>query len=201
MSYATEHITSALRAARESKGLSQRELSAKSDVPQGHISKIENGVVDLRVSSLVALARVLDLELTLVPRKSVSAVKSIVRSSARSAPPDGETARQARKELARLRNAISHLPTELLPKNELEQFQRQARELRHFRLSRSDIETIRNASQAAKAFMNNPETLNAVRHSLSQLRELRNVLAHGRDNGSEIESVRPAYSLDGDDHG
>ncbi len=198
MSYATEHIASTLKAARESKGLSQRELSAKSGVPQGHISKIENGAVDLRVSSLVALARFLDLELTLVPRKSVSAVKSIVRSSARSAPPDGETTRQARKELARLQNAISHLPTELLSKNELEQFQRQARELQQFRLSRSDIEAIRNASQAVRAFMNNPENLNAIRHSLSQLRELRNALVHGR---SEIESVRPAYSLDDDDYG
>ncbi len=96
MSYATEQIASALRATRESKGLSQRELSAKSGVPQGHISKIENGAVDLRVSSLVGLARVLDLELALVPRRSVSAVKSIVRSSAQRAPPDDETARQAR---------------------------------------------------------------------------------------------------------
>jgi transcriptional regulator with XRE-family HTH domain len=201
MSYATEHIAGALRAAREGKGLSQRELSAKSGVPQGHISKIENGAVDLRVSSLVALARVLDLELALVPRRSLTAVKSIVRSSAQGASTDSETARQARKELARLRNAISHLPTELLPKNELEQFRNQARELRHYRLSRSDIETIRNASRAAKALMNNPEMLNAVRHSLSRLRELRNALAHGRGNDSEIESVRPAYSLDEDDHG
>ena len=59
-----------------------RELSAKSGVPQSHISKIENGAVDLRTSSLVALARVLDLELELVSKKTVPAVKSIVRSSA-----------------------------------------------------------------------------------------------------------------------
>ncbi len=200
MSYATEQIASTLRAAREAKGLSQRELSAKSGLPQGHISKIENGAVDLRVSSLVALARVLDLELTLVPRKSVSAVQSIVRSSAQSTPPDGETARQTRKELARLQNAISHLPTELLPKNELEQLQHQARELLQFRLFRSDIEAIRFTTQAVKA-MNNPENLNAIRRSLSQLRELRNALAHGRGKGSEIESVHPAYSLDEDDYG
>ena len=201
MSYATEHIASTLKAAREYEGLTQRELSAKSGVPQGHISRIENGAVDLRVSSLVTLARVLDLELTLIPRKSVSAVKSIVRSSGQYAPPVRESARQARKELARLQNATSLLPTEPLSKNELEQFQRQARELRHFRLTRSDIEAIRNASQAAKALMNNPEMLNAVRQSFSQLRELRNALARGRRNASEIESVRPAYSLDEDDHG
>lgn len=201
MIYATEYIASTLRAARESKGLSQRELSTKSGVPQGHISKIENGAVDLRASSLVTLARVLDLELLLVPRKAVPAVKSIVRSSAESTPPDGKTARQIRKELARLQNAISHLPRELLSKSELEQFQRQARELHHFRLSRSDIEAIRDTSQAVKAFINNPENLNAIRLSISQLRDLRNALAHGRGNGGAIESIRPAYNLDEDDHG
>ena len=95
MSYATEHIAGALKAARESKGLSQRQLSAKSGVPQGHISKIENGAVDLRVSSLVALARVLDLELTLVPRRMVPAVESIVRSSVRGTLRGGEAARPA----------------------------------------------------------------------------------------------------------
>lgn len=82
MNYAIEHIARALRKAREAKGLSQRELGKKAGVPQGHISKIENGTVDLRVSSLVALARTLDLELALVPRKVVPALKSLVRSSA-----------------------------------------------------------------------------------------------------------------------
>ena len=81
MKYATEHIALALRKAREAKGLSQRELGRKAGMPQGHISKIENGTVDLRLSSLVALARALDLELALVPRKVLPAVKSLVRSS------------------------------------------------------------------------------------------------------------------------
>ncbi|PCI50031.1 MAG: transcriptional regulator [Moraxellaceae bacterium] len=79
--YLNDQILKSLREARQRKGLSQRALSAKSGVPQSHISKIEGGSVDLRVSSLVALARVLDLELTLVPKKSVPAVMSIVRSS------------------------------------------------------------------------------------------------------------------------
>ena len=81
MTYLNEQILKGLREARQRKGFSQRELSAKSGVPQSHISRIEKGDVDLRVSSLVALARVLDLELELVPKKSVPAVKSFIRSS------------------------------------------------------------------------------------------------------------------------
>ena len=38
------------------------------------------GGVDLRMSSLIALARVLDLELLVAPKQSVPAIKSIIRS-------------------------------------------------------------------------------------------------------------------------
>src|SRR5687768_12770568 len=109
MNYATEHIAAILKAAREGKGLSQRELSRKAGVPQGHISKIENGAVDLRLSSLIALARVLGLELTLVPRKTVPAVQSIVRSRETTASRGGEDARPALKELNRLQDTIAGL--------------------------------------------------------------------------------------------
>lgn len=81
MHYVTEQILESLREARARKGFSQRELSARSGVPQSHISKIESGGVDLRVSSLIALARALDLELFVAPKKSVPAIKSIIRSS------------------------------------------------------------------------------------------------------------------------
>lgn len=81
MNYITEQILKNLREARVRKGFSQRELSARSGVPQSHISKIESGGVDLRVSSLITLARVLDLELFVVPKKSVLAIKSIIRST------------------------------------------------------------------------------------------------------------------------
>lgn len=81
MSYVTEPIVATLREARVRKGLSQRELSARSGVPQSHISKIESGSVDLRLSSLIALARVLDLELLVAPKKSVPAIQSIIRTT------------------------------------------------------------------------------------------------------------------------
>ena len=201
MGYATEYIARTLKAAREARGLSQRELSAKSSVPQGHISKIENGAVDLRVSSLVALARVLNLDLILVPRKAVSAVQSIVRSSVSGVSQEGKVAHQAQKELMRLRNAISRLTADQLAKIEVIQFQRQVRELQNFQLSKENLEAVRDASRSFKAFFDDPVNQGAIRAASVRLRELRNFLAHDRTRSEEIESVRPAYSLDDDDHG
>jgi len=78
MNYSTQYIAQQLKKTRENMGISQRELSARAGVPQSHISKIESGNVDLRLSSLVAISRVLELELALIPRKYLSAVNSIV---------------------------------------------------------------------------------------------------------------------------
>ena len=201
MNYSTEYIASTLRIAREARGLSQRELSTKSGVPQGHISKIENGVVDLRVSSLIALARTLDLEAMLVPSKSVPAVQSIASRTPASARQDGKANRRARRELARLQNAIDNLPTDFFPEGELERFQRHVRELSYFRPTLLEVRAIRDANRAIKAFGHGTHAPNAIRQALLRLRDLRNALAHGRIAGDETESVRPAYSLDEDDHG
>src|SRR5690606_6170540 len=99
MSYATEDIIKTLKEAREAKGLSQRVLSARTGVPQSHISKIESGGTDIRLSSLIELARVLDLELKLVPRKAVPAVETVVRSTVPppTTPQTADTAKAVRE--------------------------------------------------------------------------------------------------------
>ena len=79
MNYSLEYIAQTLKDARKAQGLSQADLGAKAGIPQSHISKVENGDVDLRISSLVELARVLKLELELVPRGAVTAVRVIAR--------------------------------------------------------------------------------------------------------------------------
>ncbi|MEQ8694470.1 MAG: helix-turn-helix transcriptional regulator [Gammaproteobacteria bacterium] len=199
MSYAIEDIAETLRSAREARGLSQRQLSATSGVPQGHISKIENGTVDLRFSSLVELARALELELALVPKKSLPAVKAIVRSAS------GEensniVKRKAERELNQLKNIVSSLPKQAMPRKEFEQYARVFRELEHFRLSKSDLDTIQNATSVIKNLKVDPNTWDTIRLSLKEIQKLRNFIAHGRSE-SEREAIRPAYSLDEDDHG
>jgi transcriptional regulator with XRE-family HTH domain len=83
MAYEAQEIAERLRAARAASGLSQRELSALAGIPQAQISRIESGAVDLRLSSLVALVHALDLELALVPRKAVPAVRALTREALR----------------------------------------------------------------------------------------------------------------------
>jgi transcriptional regulator with XRE-family HTH domain len=78
-----DEISKALRAARERKGISQRQVGRMAGIPQGHISKIEAGAVDLRVSSLIELARSVDLEPMLVPRRLVPAVRYLMRPEPR----------------------------------------------------------------------------------------------------------------------
>lgn len=78
MVYVVEHLAEALKAARASKKLSQRGLSKATGMPQAQISKIENAAVDMKASTLIELARALDLEVMLVPRNHVPAVKSLI---------------------------------------------------------------------------------------------------------------------------
>jgi transcriptional regulator with XRE-family HTH domain len=79
--YAIEGFANALKAARKKKGINQTQLGLKVGLPQSHISKIEKGATDLKLSSLIEIARVLDLELILVPRKLVPTVQSILRTA------------------------------------------------------------------------------------------------------------------------
>ena len=95
---------------------------------------------------------------------------------------------------------MNNLPADLFAQSELERFQRHVRELRHFRPTLLEVRAIRDANRAIKAFGHGTHDPNAVRQSLLRLRDLRNALAHGRIASDETESVRPAYSLDEDDH-
>jgi len=80
MNYATEDLLQTLREARARKGLSQRELAGLAGIQQSHISKIESGEVDPRISTLMELGRALSLELILVSRKALPAVRAVAES-------------------------------------------------------------------------------------------------------------------------
>ncbi|MBL4904198.1 MAG: helix-turn-helix transcriptional regulator [Desulfocapsa sp.] len=71
-------IIQTLKSARQKKGLTQAELGKKLGLPQSHISKIEQELTNPQLSTLRDMARILDLELTLVPRSMLPAVRSLL---------------------------------------------------------------------------------------------------------------------------
>ena len=60
-------------------GLTQSKLGKKLGLPQSHISKIEQDATDPRLSTVTDMARILDLELMLIPRQQISHIASLLK--------------------------------------------------------------------------------------------------------------------------
>ena len=200
MKYAITDITEKLKAAREAKGLSQRKLGQLAGVPQAHISKIESGNVDLRVSSLIELSRALGLELTLVPRKTLPAVNTIARGIVRSPRNFKVSTSAVQKELKRIENTVASLVRENPTNKQLAQFKSQARELQRLHVPDSYLETIRETEKTLRSIQKHTDSLEMVAKTLSEFQRLRNSLAHEFVKSTQFEVVRPAYSLDETDN-
>jgi transcriptional regulator with XRE-family HTH domain len=194
-----EHIVGALRAARQEKGLSQRELSAKAGVPQGHISKIESGAVDLKLSSLIALARVLGLEIVAVPRKTIPAVQALTRARDSGGAQAPETARIAARLLKRIAKTAGLLNAATPDGGAAVRLQRAARELAMLPLEQNEIDALKAAAKTVGKLARGEIQEQQVRDATVGIERLRNNLVH-RVSEKAAHPPRPAYSLeDGDD--
>jgi len=71
-------IIQQLKRARRAKKLKQSELGVKLGLPQSHISKIEQGGSDPRLSTVTDMARLLDQELVLVPCSMLPAIRAML---------------------------------------------------------------------------------------------------------------------------
>jgi transcriptional regulator with XRE-family HTH domain len=69
-----------IKEARAERGWGQRELGAKIGLPQPHISAIESGDIVPRFDTLLEIVRVLGLDILIVPRSLVPAVRSLIRA-------------------------------------------------------------------------------------------------------------------------
>ena len=191
-----ELLAETIRQARLQKGWSQRELSARAHMPQAQISRFETGSVDPQVSTLVELARTLDLDLQLVPRAAVTAVGAAVRTAEQRSEE-----RASQEWLAKLQDAAD-LAYDAAPEREeigsirdtLRQLAPIASRLRSLKLEPELQKLLLNLDM----FVKHPPAQRGRRaHILidaaNWLRNLRNQLVH------ETESERPAYSLDDED--
>ena len=70
---------SALADARRQLRMSQRTLASRTGLPQGHISRIEAGAVDPRLSSATKIAQTLGFEPMLIPRRALPVVLGVLR--------------------------------------------------------------------------------------------------------------------------
>lgn len=194
MRYKSEALIGTLRQARETVGFSQRDLSARSGLTQSHISQIERGTLEPGLSSLIDLARALDLELVLVPKKLLPAVNGILRTPEfdRELSPEGGQA--TLRLIEKGERFVKKLKALHGSSVDLDRIGDALRFLRHAPLRATDLSTIRNVIDRLNRHQASDESPNKVREIASTLQGLRNRIAH-----EPSETPKPAYSLDEDD--
>ena len=220
MSYLIEDVVRSLKDARESKRLSQRALSKKVGLPQSHISKIENGAVDLQLSSLMELSRALDLEVMLVPRKLVSTVQGVVRSTVPT-PLEARKASQVKNELNQMQKEVTKLQ-QAYPK--ILEFPRMSNVLKDLQSMSAVKDELGRVSSIVKQLKNLkvgivglskipvvpavelpkiPDVkLSGIHKVMEELQEMLDTLAHRTRELDSVDVPMRAYSLDkDDDHG
>lgn len=193
-----------LRAARERKGLSQRALAQRTGVPQAHISKIEQGRVDIRLSSLAELARALDLDVQLLPRQALPAVQGAVRAVESETGNAAESrALAALTEQERTLEQISTLHPDLASVRKL------LPTIKDLKLLPLDPETVRAVQRAispeqlaklrqAAAGVDTAQLTKQIEQVYRSLRTLRNAKVHAPSLAAPRSTV-PAYRLTNDD--
>lgn len=195
MSYETEELAATLKAARERSGISQRVLSARAGVPQSHISRIERGHVNLTVSSLTAIANALDLNIALVPRQAMPAVKAVCRSAGGTR----QTLPDVRKELAGVARQLDNLKALEVDMSAHEDLQRSFRELRQFEHLIEDKDALVSIKRNLKAIGGARDDHVHLGGVAQQIASLRRALAHGGMKVDQPKLPRPAYRLDEED--
>lgn len=200
MSAGIKEIAASVRKARIAKALTQKELGQRVGLPQSHISKIEKGAVDLKLSSLVEIARALDLEITLVPRKALAAVEGAVRAHGTTA----ETSRAVSllNEQVQIAERIKANFPDL---SQVEGFQNAIRSIPRLQFDAAQLKALDEALQPAKRLKTIIEAQGGAAALAKRIEEATSALRHFRNiqvqHAPLIEAVRqlPAYRLEEDD--
>jgi transcriptional regulator with XRE-family HTH domain len=171
--------------------MSQRALAVRSGLTQAHISQIETGRLEPGLSSFIQLARALELEVVLVPKKLLPAVEGVLRSAAAEFPPeDGQSGLLAKGErlIAKQKKLYGSSAA-------LDRITDHLRFLKQIRLSKTDLALVTDVVETLRHYQASPESKSQLENIAGVLQGLRNRIAH------PVEAPRPAYALDeeGDD--
>jgi HTH-type transcriptional regulator / antitoxin HipB len=92
----TSSLVDQLASRRKAMKLLQGELGRRAGIGQAHVSRIEAGLGDPRMSTLVEMARGLEADLVLVPRELIGPVKAMIASLSQARADDGDAAPEER---------------------------------------------------------------------------------------------------------
>ncbi len=199
MSYASEDMIALLRAARLAQGLTQRELGERIGSPQSYVARLEAGGTDPRMSSLVEVARALDLDLKLVPRQAVPVVDAALRANSLDQLPGDATSRA----FLTIRNFLTRLDRmPYLNEKTRGTLTSQLADLELLRYADFDYQALQAALRPMNRVLDKVEGGEAVdahwprrlRDTREKLESLRNMMAHARP-----DVPRSAFALDDDD--
>lgn len=191
MGYKGDEIAQRLKAAREAQGLSQRALAERSGLAQSHISQIESGSTEPGLSTLVDLARALDLEVMLIPRKRVAAVSSLASPQPRL---PSRLDPHARREIERGEAIIAAITKDVGSTASLDQITEALSFFKRSLLTARDVEILGSVFDALKRQQQTENASRRIREHAETLWALRNRLAHNRP-----ALPRAAYALDDED--
>ena len=203
-----EKLAAQLRQARIDRGLSQRALAGRVGIPQGHLSRIENGAVDLQASSLIQLARALDLEMTLIPRRALPAVAALNGRGVREESTDNH---RNRIRLNSLGAQIAELARKFPQLAILKRMQQLILELRELSLelppihSRHFTTVLEDIGDTVHALKIQPAAKPADRSAIERIKELESELQGMRSVIEQLTARQsmtptPAYALDNDEN-
>jgi transcriptional regulator with XRE-family HTH domain len=189
MSYQSEDLVREVHSQRVKAALSQRALAARSGLTQAHISQIETGRLEPGLSSFIEMARALDLEVVLVPKKLLPAVQGVLGPSADGlSPEDGQSALFIKGErfIARQKKLEGRSVA-------LDRIEEYLRFLKQVRLRKDDLATVTEAIKLLGQLKESPNPRAQLGDVAGMLRTVRNRIAH------PVEVPRPAYALDEED--
>ncbi|WP_167309532.1 helix-turn-helix domain-containing protein [Brevundimonas naejangsanensis] len=185
-------LTEGIRQARLAKGCSQRDLSARARLTQAQISRIENGEVDTQVSTLIELARSLDLALQLVLRTALVSVEAAIRSA------EERSGERSSETLAALRRLAEQAEKAAPEREDIASIASTLRDLEPhasaflWRFLIADMERLKTNLEGLLTYppASRPSRAKSLRDAAAWLKQLRSTLMHAE---------RPAYSLDDED--
>ncbi|MGR4932448.1 helix-turn-helix domain-containing protein [Bradyrhizobium sp. CAR08] len=189
MAYQSEELIREVQGQRVKEAISQRALAARSGLTQAHISQIETGRLEPGLSSFIQMARALDLEVVLVPKKLLPAVEGVLRSTAPEFfQEDGQSVLFAKGE-----RLIAKQKKQYGSSAALDRIAEYLRFLKQVRLSKSDLALVTDVIETLRHDKASPPPKPVLDNIAGVLQGLRNRIAH------PVEAPRPAYSFDGGD--